>query len=256
MGIEDKGNFKPQPRSSPELTLSHDRFAVGSTLQRNPWAANLLEDFGKSLPHDLQSSLRVAYITADVMAAVNDLGLRNPFSQPENDAIILGGALQDIGRGFDPEEVREKVYSSGERWRDNPDAWQWDVVRHHPLQSHDLILASTGDPEEGVPYQAAQIAFLHHALKRLNPYPSPSEIPFDELDEAVQFGVTVVSAVDVAEAVSRNSQGEGRAYLLDEEFAGRRLSEIVQTELVVDETIAKLAAAHTLRLKGLSLNNL
>lgn len=254
--MNEQENFQqPQRPFNSEFAIAHDRFAVGSALQRNPWASDLLENLGKTLPQDLKSSLRVAYITADVLAAANELGQRELFTQQESDAIILGGALQDIGRGFNPPEIRHQVYSSGVRWRDDPNAWQWDVVKQHPVQSHDIILATTGDPKEGVAYHAAQIVFSHHALKRQNPYPEPAEILLEGLDDFVKFGIAIVSAVDVAEAVSKNYKGEGRPYLQDEEFVGRTLSEIVRGEIIVDEMIAKLAAAHTLRLKGISLKN-
>lgn len=237
-----------RPRLHPEFTTSRERFDFTAVFQRNPWAGGLLVEFGRILPGELEGSMRVAYITAATLNSLDGRDKGSPFQQFETDAIVLGGALQDIGKGTEPQEMREKVYANDVRWREDPHAWQWDVVQEHPRKSRDLVLSAIRDSYDGTGYHVAQIVSLHHALKRENPY--PGTVNFDTYDDFIKFGLQIVVAADVADAISKNDKGQGRAYLQDEEFADRGLQEILQHEVVVGDQIAQFAVEHALRLKG------
>lgn len=241
----------PEHRS--EFDFSHEIFLMTDTMHRHPWAVGLLRDFGSVMPYDLESSWRAAQITASVVTKLREQDENVFVTYDDIDTMVLGAALQDIGRGVEEPDIRREVYTEGIRWRDDPNAWQWDVVRRHPMQSHNLVLEVTDDPDTGVGYHVAQIVYLHHALKRKGPYPDIEEGTFDRLDPIVRQGIDIVAAVDVAEAVSKNYKGHGRRYLKDEEFAGLSLGEVVQGEIAVDERIANLAAEQTLRFKAINL---
>ena len=243
----------PVPGPRPESDFSHEIFLMTDTMYRRPWALRLLRNFGSVMPHDLESSWRAAQITASV---VTEMRQQDPDIFPtydDLDTLILGGALQDIGRGIEPPEIQTEVYTNGERWRDDPNARQWDVVRRHPVRSRDLIMEATGNPESGVAYNVAQIVYLHHALKRKNPYPEVEEGFLDQLPPIVKEGIGIVAAVDVAEAISANFKGRTRPYVKGEEFTGRSLSEVLQGEIRVDQRIADLVAKQTLRYKAINL---
>lgn len=243
----------PLPERRSDSDFSHEIFLMTDTMTRHPWALRLLSNFGRVMPHDLESSWRSAQITASVVTKMREEDPELFPTYEDLDTLILGSALQDIGRGTESSEVQKTVFTAGERWRDDPAAWQWDVVRRHPRQSRDLILEAAGHPDSGVAYNVAQIVYLHHSLKRKDPYPAVADSTFDTLDPIVRKAVGIVAAVDVAEAVSANSVEQGRPYLDTEEFRNQSLSDIVQGEIVVSSGIAHLVAQQTLRFKAINL---
>lgn len=215
------------------------------SLKRNPWAYPLLDRLS-FMPKDLDSSLRVGEIARRVLSGYEDRHPEIAIPQQTRDGIVLGSLLSDIGRADDDPEKMHEVYSAGIRWRDDPNAWQWTYVQAHPGRSSDLVVVAG----RGTDSLEALIPRYHHGLKWKYPYTAVGAAPIETLPPEVQFGIYVAAAADVADAVTRNVKGEGRAYLDDDEFAGRDWVSVVTDEIAVDHEIAELAVLSTLQVKG------
>jgi len=228
-----------------------DRF--GGPFKRNLWAQTLLQEFHNRMPEHARGGMVVARIVSAALEELDNQQGGGPFNQQERDAIILGAALHDIGKTDQSQE--ESAYDMSRRWRDDPNALQWAHIQRHPGESRRRIRELDGYPwANGVGRNVGEIVYLHHAFKRKDPYPIAGIQFLDLFPRVVRDGARIIAGVDVADAITNNQKGEGRAYAR-EEFANsdlttvHGLATVVWKELDIPWGIASLAAEKTLQVK-------
>jgi hypothetical protein len=239
---EIRASDKPLERFKATVREQHP--LVGEVLDRNAWAYPSLMQFGDIAPKDLKSSLTAATVTANVVKELGETDPQLAFTSEGYDDTVVAATMGDVSRGFLPEDVLYDVYTSGVRWRDDPDAWQREIVERHPEESAKIVEDAGGND------RVKQMVGTHHGLKRNGSYIASDATPVDSVEDLeTRIGTAIIVSADVAEAVSKNYAGEGRKKLEDAEFLGRDLAQIVTDEVDVDPIIAMLAAKHTLLVK-------
>jgi hypothetical protein len=242
-------------------TIQENHKELYTVIEQNEWgwAYDLLHQYGEEFPEGLQNSLLVADIAASV---VDEMGEFTPAQSAE---IVLAAAIHDVGKGAEgdqviggkfrtKEQVIEGVYKTKERWRENPEAWQWEVVERHTTNGQRLI----NDASSGSNPQVGEMALLHHSFKRVRPHPVINGELARASNTFVDRGAQVIASVDVAEALSnvvikKGGAPKDRSYLDRAEFQGGVIG-LMKREITVDERVVNLALKHTARVKGIPMS--
>ncbi len=226
----------------------------GGPFKRNPWAHTLLQEFHKRMPEHARGGLVVARIVSEALAELDKQQGGGVFTQQERDAITLGAALHDIGKEDDHKSEEKSAYDMSQRWRDNPNAEQWFHIHQHPSAGRRRIQQLDGYPWGRIGHDVGQIVYLHHTFKRKDPYPVVGARFLNLFPPVIRDGARIVAGADVADAITNNQKGEGRAYAREEFINNdlttvRGLATAVWKELDIPWGIARLAAEKTLQVK-------